>query len=367
LDAEADALADHLTLLPYDNIILVGHSLGGIFARLTLKQLLESRDTKTLTRVVSVILMASPTLGARWISAAFGWLTHDFRALARDGTIVQAVEQLYNADLSPQFNRKLHTASSVPLWAITAAADSWVTRLSARAQVPDLQRRSVIGSHTEIVKPASRAEPAYGLFLEMMRMIVEQCEPAIVDRVTMKGFEVRPATAADAASVFDCARREFPGHEVSPIDAIEIWLEWDPYCIWLVKKLGGPVGGAIQGYWCAFSLAESALKAIKAGRLTGPQLRHEHFSDGDDDLAGIYVGAIVGNSKITQGLVMKHAQKELDRRTSGRIIEIVARAVTSNGLDLLKTLGFVGIDGDQLGNVFSGTSSARAKGRRRRR
>jgi pimeloyl-ACP methyl ester carboxylesterase len=39
LREEAKALADHLALMSYSNIILIGHSLGGVLARLALKQL----------------------------------------------------------------------------------------------------------------------------------------------------------------------------------------------------------------------------------------------------------------------------------------------------------------------------------------
>jgi pimeloyl-ACP methyl ester carboxylesterase len=360
---EARALADDLSLLPYENIILVGHSLGGILVRLALKQLVDRKDDQTLSRIVSTILMASPTLGA--VSPVLGWLTHDARALARDGSIVQEIEQLYNGSLSPLFDHKLHGPSSIPLWSITAAADNWVSKLSARAQVPDPQRKAVQGTHTDVVKPAAKDSPSYAHFLGIIRRIQEKIEPAILNRVTAKGFEIRPATAADAVAVFDCATHAFPGQQLSPPDTMRGWLKWDPRCVWVLRKLSNVVSGQIQGYWCAFSLTDAALKQIKNGSLTGPNLKYEHFEDDPSKSGGIYVGAVVGNNAIAKGLVMKYAQKDLATRANGRIVEVVAKAVTDDGLELVKTLGFAGVNGDQIGGIFSGASSASVKGRRR--
>jgi pimeloyl-ACP methyl ester carboxylesterase len=363
LREEARALADDLSLLPYENIILVGHSLGGVLARLALKQLVDRKDDATLSRIVSTILMASPTLGA--ISPLFDGLSHDARALARDSEIVEEIEQLYNGSLSPRFDRKLHTPGHVPLWAITAAADSWVSKLSARAQVPDAQRRAAVGSHTDVVKPETKESPSYGHFVAIMRRILDETQPAILYRMTAKRFEIRPATSADAVAVFNCATGAFPGQEVSPPETMVSWLKWDPCCVWVLRKLSPTVSGEVQGYWCAFSLTEAAVNLIKSGEITGPKLRYEHFEEYPFEKGGIYVGAVVGNNKMAMGLVMKYAHKELEKRTRGRIVEVVARAVTNDGLDLVKTLGFAGVNGTGVGSIFSGASSAKVKGRRR--
>jgi len=48
----------------YKNIILVGHSMGGLLCKATIHRLLETEDRNTLARVAGLILMATPQLGS---------------------------------------------------------------------------------------------------------------------------------------------------------------------------------------------------------------------------------------------------------------------------------------------------------------
>jgi hypothetical protein len=295
-------------------------------------------------------------------------MSPDFSALRRDSSIIEELEQLYSGPLNADFTKHLHTADHVPLWAITAASDNWVSVVSARAQVPVDQRRAVVDSHTSICKPATKDASSYRHVVDILRTILPECVPAKVHRITSKGFEIRPATEADAVAVYELAKRMFPGQDLSPPETVVRWLKWDPYCVWIVRKLsGGAASGLLQGYWCAFSLTAAATELVKTGKLTGPAIRYEHFPDGIHDQGGIYVGAVAGINPMAKGIVMKYAERELARRTDGRVVDVLARAVTEDGLELVESLGFDGIDGNRLGGIFCGASSAQIRGRRRRR
>ena len=186
LDFEANLLADLLRdCSTYKKIILIGHSMGGLLCKSAIKSLIDRDDQNSLSRLKGLFLLATPQAGSGWVPPFLGGISRDLRALSSQGAFVENlhrtfVDRISASDRSPG---KLF----LPVFAITASEDAWVSVLSSGLNIPSCNRKVVRGSHTRIVKPSSRDNDAYRWVLDWVRYLIDQasvsdCAPQVSDK-----------------------------------------------------------------------------------------------------------------------------------------------------------------------------------------
>jgi pimeloyl-ACP methyl ester carboxylesterase len=163
LDDEARVFADLLRdeLAAYTNIVLIGHSMGGLLCKGAIHVLVSRGDRNTLARIGGLLLMATPQLGSLRVPRFLGALSHDFRALEPHGDFVATINQTFENHIALDESTHTLRKTTIPTWAVEGVNDRWVDPLSAGIGLPSSRRKVVRGSHTSIVKPTDRNADAY--------------------------------------------------------------------------------------------------------------------------------------------------------------------------------------------------------------
>jgi pimeloyl-ACP methyl ester carboxylesterase len=163
LPDEARVFADHVRdeLKGYKTIVLVGHSMGGLLCKAMIHRLVENADRDTLARLGGLILMATPQLGSLRVPALLAMFSPDARALQPHGPFVTQINRTFEDQVALDENVHTLRKVTIPTWAVEGVSDLWVDALSAGIGLPSSRRKVVRGSHTSIVKPASRTADTY--------------------------------------------------------------------------------------------------------------------------------------------------------------------------------------------------------------
>lgn len=155
---EAGIIADRIRECKYENILLIGHSLGGVLCMATIVELL---DTPEISKISGLILRAAPQLGSLKVPSFIGCLTEDFKVLKPHSTIIYNIQRIFTDRINIQKGLVDLKRISMPIGAVIAAYDSWVDKLSAECHLPRNQICHVRETHTEIVKPKDKETDAY--------------------------------------------------------------------------------------------------------------------------------------------------------------------------------------------------------------
>ncbi len=174
LDVEAIVLADTLReCLSYKRIILIGHSMGGLLCKAAIKELIDRDDLASLRRLGGLFLLATPQAGSGWVPFFLTWISKDMRALNPHGALIERVHRTFVDRISADIRSdKLF----LPVFAVTATEDAWVSVLSSGLNIPSSNRKVVRGSHTRIVKPTSRDDDVYQWVLERIKHLTSLSE-----------------------------------------------------------------------------------------------------------------------------------------------------------------------------------------------
>jgi pimeloyl-ACP methyl ester carboxylesterase len=181
IDFWNEQLAGHLRELEarYSNIVLVGHSLGGLLIEAVAKDYLTRRALEHREgqgSLIALILIAAPRAGSGW--ADIPLVEHflpEMEILRRLGTrsaeidafFTDNIERLNIADALP--SRRV----VLPVYAALGGGDKLVSRFSAAFGVPTLQRLNLDAGHGDIKTPE---ENDAELIRWLHRMIAERIE-----------------------------------------------------------------------------------------------------------------------------------------------------------------------------------------------
>jgi len=180
LDDEGVVLAGILrdSTAGYRKVILVAHSMGGILSKVAVKNLIEHNDRDTLSRLGGLFLMATPQIGSLWVPSILPWFSRDMQVLRPHSRLVSAVTQIFTDRVACDLDMTAVDKFTIPVWAVLAAEDIWVSKLSAGLAIPAKQRKVVRGSHRQIVKPETKESDAYKWVLGHIRAMVHGSAPA---------------------------------------------------------------------------------------------------------------------------------------------------------------------------------------------
>jgi pimeloyl-ACP methyl ester carboxylesterase len=183
LEDEARVMADELRQLEYEQIVLIGHSLGGVLCKAAIHDLFQANLETTLRRLRGLMLIAAPQTGPRW---GFSWLSalsHDIEALKPAGRLLAQIADCFKDRTTPKKPPPEDRRLWLPVYAVEAAEDLWVGHLSAGLDIDREHRHRARGSHTEIVKPADRDVSTYVFVADALAKCLElrDGDPSVPD------------------------------------------------------------------------------------------------------------------------------------------------------------------------------------------
>jgi len=179
LEAEARVFADEIRdLATYEKIVLVGHSMGGLLCKGAICRLLDTNQVGVLCGIRGLVLMATPQLGAIRVPHFLWNWTADARALRPHSEYVTRVTETFGNRINGDLAATIPDRFVLPAYGVCAAADQWVDRLSAGIAIPAAQLKTVIGSHTSIVKPPSTNSDGYQFVRERIKDCMARVESA---------------------------------------------------------------------------------------------------------------------------------------------------------------------------------------------
>ena len=161
-----------IRLSNYKNVVLVGHSLGGLVIRATLIDALKNGRGDDIKTVKHIVTFGTPNDGSQLasIARAFGLAN---RQLADLGVTSDSVTELRNEWVNrvyaPNIERGQElTKRKIPLTAVVGVEDTIVTPDSARSFFQNPPPESVPGDHRSMTLPQSSEDTCYMLVKKVL-------------------------------------------------------------------------------------------------------------------------------------------------------------------------------------------------------
>lgn len=168
LGRHAKEFADSLRDSGFRNVVLVGHSMGGILCKAVVKELVDSQARTPLGDVAlgmisGIFLLATPQAGSRRVPGLLAHLTSDARVLRTHSSFVSDIDERFRDRINSDINGNIPEGGRIciPTYAVIATGDVWVDPLSASLNLSRDQVKNVRGTHTSIIAVES---PQAGLY-----------------------------------------------------------------------------------------------------------------------------------------------------------------------------------------------------------
>lgn len=359
IEAEAKILATCIRELPeYKSIVLIGHSLGGILAKGAVANLASTNQKKILLRLKGLFLMAAPQLGSLKVWWPIQWLSSDLRILKPHSRYLANIDQTFRDHLWLEEARGPVGRNRLPTWAIVAAGDRWVDPLSATIGLTAKQISTVSGSHTEIVKPATKYADSYHC---VRRCIEKYAYSVSAANREIEKWELHERSAAlpqDMTAVREFAVR-FLGPNISPIDLMTEWSQVDPETISVIKRIDpdGTNQKELVAYFCVLRLNDQAAARMKRGELTGLQIRASDLAKPDEASTCVYVAGVIGANIAAKAVALEHLKIHITSISSNPETQVFTRPVTDDGLRLVHQFKMkqVAPNSKEIGTIFVGS------------
>lgn len=174
VDYLADALRDFGK--EYQAVYAIGHSLGGILLQDAAKRHIEQTQALHVIPLAALVMMGTPSAGSGWAFRGSHGISRDLRVLRRLNPDLAAIEEFW---ASPRIEERnvFHLQGAqvfLPRFACSAEQDKFVSRFSARVGIPTENRTQLPGTHTSVVKIASREDEA----ITHVRRVIDEVHEA---------------------------------------------------------------------------------------------------------------------------------------------------------------------------------------------
>ncbi len=191
LDREADVFAGILRdeLANYRDIVLVGHSMGGILCKALITRFIHDGRMDLLDRIAGLFLLASPQLGSLRVPRALSWVSPDADALKPHGRLLLDIARTFEDHLLLDSDAVSYDKPVIPTFAVMGASDFWVDELSAGIGLPTRQKKIAVGTHTDVVKPKSKDSPVYGWVRDQVKNCLARFEHDVFLAMAMAGLD----------------------------------------------------------------------------------------------------------------------------------------------------------------------------------
>ncbi len=182
---------DH-TPQPYDRIVLIGHSIGGLVIRAYIVDALLNEKGNDLKNIDAILLFGTPNDGlevARYVPEFVNDQIADIRVVS--DLIIQLrqvwVKRVINAEQNDNHHRK------IPTLAISGIEDKFVPEASAKSYFKNTATTK--GNHISMVKPKDTQHPTYRIIKK--RLLAVKSPPSIPAQLPKKNLRevagTRPA------------------------------------------------------------------------------------------------------------------------------------------------------------------------------
>jgi len=199
LPKRARYLADAIRDSPYDRIILIGHSLGGLLAKAVVRDLIASRnrslsDRPTVRALRGLFLLATPQAGTSRVPRAFASLNADLRALRAFSDVATETAQFFTDNVNTLFPSPTDYEEGIvnlPTFAVLATEDAWVPELSAGLGLPRTQTKLVTATHGRSVKPFDESSDIVPWLLQRLSACLSDAAPTSFHTTVSKKERLR--------------------------------------------------------------------------------------------------------------------------------------------------------------------------------
>jgi pimeloyl-ACP methyl ester carboxylesterase len=191
LDREANIFAGSLRdeLASYRDIVLVGHSMGGLLCKALIARLVHDGRMDLLDRIAGLFLLASPQLGSLRVPWTLSWFSPDADALKPHGPLLVDIARTFEDHLLLDSEAVSYDKPVIPTFAVMGASDFWVDELSAGIGLPTRQKKMAVGTHTDVVKPRSKDSSVYCWVRDQVKNCLARFEHDVFLAIPMAGLD----------------------------------------------------------------------------------------------------------------------------------------------------------------------------------
>ncbi|MEM7765181.1 MAG: alpha/beta fold hydrolase [Pseudomonadota bacterium] len=159
----------------YDDIILVGHSMGGLVCKMAIRDLADEGNVEAIEHIHSVFTYATPHFGSDRAFAPVAALSYDVSFLRANSKPVQALQRFWNTRVGADKDFQLHER------AIVSASDEVVPVVSGSGGLSQKHIFHVATSHTEIHRPENANDRRITWFCQELDRIDRRSHTRLVD------------------------------------------------------------------------------------------------------------------------------------------------------------------------------------------
>jgi pimeloyl-ACP methyl ester carboxylesterase len=168
-------LADLIRETAHENVLLLGHSMGGILAMAAIKELIDTnaRDGRhglTVERIRGLFLLATPQAGSAW--ARLFAPTRDGRVLRPGSSFTREIQERFSDHVQVWGTSREPDRFLIPTRALIASRDRIVTSTSARLHLPSRNTFTDRAEHRSLVKPVSPDSSGYQWLVVNIRSLL---------------------------------------------------------------------------------------------------------------------------------------------------------------------------------------------------
>ena len=191
-ERQADVLASAVREGVYDQVALVGHSMGGLICKAAVRRIAET-TRESLSRVVGVVLVATPSSGSLSVPPLIHSWSKDLRVLRANSELIDSLSRFWNSCIATE--QPTEGKHFLPTYAIVADNDALVHPNSARSGLDDEHVLDVKATHKSVCKPTDREDPHYKWLRAKLIKILSG--PASVNRLSRpEGASLEPGRKA---------------------------------------------------------------------------------------------------------------------------------------------------------------------------
>ena len=334
LEDEAATFADLLKRLEqYQGFVLIGHSMGGILCKGAVTSLVTTPDNdEVIQKIDGLFLMATPQLGSTRVPAVLSLGAKDARVLKSHNRYVTEIETVFRDRIHCELLYPLDDRHHIPCWALRGSDDFWVDKLSAGIGLKSSQILTVGGTHTSIVKPASKDDEGFGFVKSCLQRAILNSSRPIRKHIS------RPARYDELRLVNELAVRLF-GEHVSNLDLMREWFYVNHDVFWVLVRVTTARAfrnEQIVGYFCVIPVTQKVRNELRAETLTGATLPAAGILPSDQRPETIYVGAIAGTDIRSKASICLSLTQYLETMARFGSLEVLTRPVTEDGLRVVE-------------------------------
>jgi pimeloyl-ACP methyl ester carboxylesterase len=161
-DQQTEELAHQLRDCGYSQIVLIGHSMGGLLCLAAIRHLIDTGASVAIHRIAGIVLVGTPQAGSTRVPFWAKWISPDLKLLAAHSAELLDIQRRFTDHVvASMFEQSYGRRFTIPTFAVIGTTDRWVDDMSSTLRVPSDQVKRVMGRHTDISKPTDSENAAF--------------------------------------------------------------------------------------------------------------------------------------------------------------------------------------------------------------